>query len=378
MKFVINCTNLVKGGGLQVALSFLEELKAFGTDEYHVFLSPYLSSQVHRESYPSNFIFYDFSISPAAIKTRKGVVFRLKRLEKDILPDVVFTVFGPSYWRPSVPHVMGFAVVWAINPDSVAFSRLKLTSRIKQKIAILYKRFYTRRDADYYIVETEDVKARLSKYIGIDASAVTVVGNTCNAFFDAMPEDFPIDGLRPAFRLVTVSANYAHKNLTIIKDVIPELQKAGLQCQFVITVPEEDYQQHFGNFKEWIVNLGPIDARACPSVYEKCDALFLPTLLECFTASYPEAMKMGKPIITSDLPFARCLCGPAAEYFDPLNPKDIALKIINVATQPELQRKLCELGREQLKSFPTPRERASLYIAACQAAASRNTNKYRL
>ena len=55
--------------------------------------------------------------------------------------------------------------------------------------------------------------------------------------------------------------------------------------------------------------------------------MFLPTFLECFSASYAEAMLMKKPIITSNLGFAQNVCKDAAVYFDPCNPEDIIDKI---------------------------------------------------
>ena len=51
--------------------------------------------------------------------------------------------------------------------------------------------------------------------------------------------------------------------------------------------------------------------------------MILPTLLESFSATYIEAMFHGKTILTSDLDFARDVCGEAAFYFDPLNPQSI-------------------------------------------------------
>ncbi|MFK2341775.1 glycosyltransferase [Bacteroides fragilis] len=80
--------------------------------------------------------------------------------------------------------------------------------------------------------------------------------------------------------------------------------------------------------KKSIVNLGIIDVSKCPQLYNECDALFLPTLLECFSANYVEAMKMRKPIVTSNLPFATNVCKNAALYFDPMNAHDIVEKFL--------------------------------------------------
>ena len=53
-----------------------------------------------------------------------------------------------------------------------------------------------------------------------------------------------------------------------------------------------------------IINVGPIKSAECPSLYSECDIMFFSTLLECFSASYAEAMIMKKPIITTDMGFA--------------------------------------------------------------------------
>ena len=67
-----------------------------------------------------------------------------------------------------------------------------------------------------------------------------------------------------------------------------------------------------------------MDITECPSLYEQADVMFQPTLLECFSATYPEAMKMQRPIVTTDIEFAHGLCGPAAHYYSPLSAEDAA------------------------------------------------------
>ena len=71
---------------------------------------------------------------------------------------------------------------------------------------------------------------------------------------------------------------------------------------------------------------------------------------------------MRKPILTSDLHFARGLCGDAAVYFNPMDPLDIAEKIFELANNPTEQNKLINNGVRQLKNFDTSQERAQKYI----------------
>lgn len=367
MKIIINTSNLVKGGGVQVALSFLEELKEWGTDDYFVFLSTAVAAQLDLETFPSNFTFYNFPISPARLRTRLRIVRRFNELEREIHPDVVFTVFGPSYWRPKSPHVMGFALVWAINPDSIAYTLLDKFGLIRAKLIHLYAKYFVKRDGDFFIGETLDVKERMVRYNWADKDQIFVVGNTCHKAFSEIRKKCEIPIYPEEFRFITISAMYKHKNLTIIKDIIPLLRSLEIRCRFYLTLPEDVFEREFYGYEDMITNVGPTSIAQCPSVYEQCDALFLPTLLECFSASYPEAMKMELPILTSDLEFAHTICGDAAEYFDPLNPEDIARKIENIVSNAGRRKELVINGKKRLATFPSAQQRARMYLDICKS-----------
>lgn len=369
MKIVINTTNLVMGGALQVALSFLEEAKSFREDKFYVFLSAQMSTQIDVGTFPDNFFFYHFDRSPATLRNRRSVVSCLQLLESEIRPDVVFSVFGPSYWTPQAPHVMGVADGWCYNPESVAWTKLGLLRRIKVAALVKYKMNFYKKNADFYVVETSIVKDRIVKLWEIPSKSVFVVQNTHSSLYDSLSVvSFRLPDIRPgAFKLVTISADYVHKNIDIIQQVVPHLKKLGINCVFVLTIPEDIFRKKYSGLDDWVVNLGPVPVRDCPSIYRQCDALFHPTLLESFTASYPEAMKMDLPILTSDLDFAHAICLDAAEYFDPLNPEDIARKIEGIINNVELRGTLVRNGTKRLVDFPSAKQRAKMYIDICKS-----------
>jgi len=373
MKILINTSNLYVGGGLQVALSFINELKELNIDhEYHIFLSGAIDKQIDQKSFPANFFFYLIEKSPASLKTRKQIVAKLDTLEEQIKPDIVFSVFGPSYWKPKAKHIMGFAVPWVLQKDSVAYDELSFLKRIKMSMWVKYVAYYAKRDASHYIIETEDGKDRLSKVLGINKENISVVGNSYSAIFNDpqyLSKDNPNYMQLPVkeedeFRLLLISHNHPHKNLKIINQVIPLLENYNIK--FVLTVDKESNSSLFPNRPKQVLNLGTVNQKACPSLYKQCDAMFLPTLLEVFSAAYPEAMKMEKPILTSNYSFATDVCQDAALYFDPLDPKDIAEKIKKLVDDEALKSELVEKGKERVKEFETARSRAEKYIAICE------------
>ena len=125
------------------------------------------------------------------------------------------------------------------------------------------------------------------------------------------------------FRFLTLSAWYGHKNLDLIPEIAGRLPKQlRKKVRFVVTLPEVDFRENFPEeCRDIVINTGPVKPDEGPGLYKECDALFLPTLLECFSASYPEAMIMERPIVTTDMGFARSICGDAAFYFRPADPK---------------------------------------------------------
>jgi len=375
MKLLINTSNLSVGGGMQVAISFINELKEVKQEnEYYIFLSQAIANQIDQNNFLNNFHFYIIEKSPASLKTRIKVVKQLDALEEQINPDVVFSIFTPTYWRPKTKHVSGFALGWLTNPKSKAFNVLSLKQKIKRTLDSIYKTYYVKRDPDYYVVETEDVKEKLHTVLNIDKEKTFVVGNTYSSEFDkkdyaefALPERIDNE-----FRLVTIAHNYPHKNIQSIREVLPYLQENEISYKFFVTIDDESYKEMFTGFEYNVINLGPVESKYCPSLYAQCDALFLPTLLESFTASYPEAMKMKKPILTSNLSFAHAICQDAALYFDPLKPKNIAEKIIQLSKDKKLQQELVKKGTERLEHFETAESRARKYIKICKQIIKEN------
>lgn len=369
MKIIVNASNLTVGGGLQVALSFLFELKECATENvYHFFLSPTIKKQIDIDLFPLNFHFYVIENSPAKFRFRNMAIKKLNELERAIDPDIVFTVFGPAYWKPFNPHLEGVANGWLYNPDSIAYKLKPILMQIKSRFLVKIKTLIIKHEAQYFVVETNDARLKIHKHMQIKKEKISVIGNTCSTIFDTPVNisdenylELPLKK-KNTFRLMLISHNYPHKNLNVIRRIIPLLH--DFDVEFVLTIDGESYNSLFHDMKTSVINIGPINQNKCPSIYSQCDALFFPTLLETFSASYPEAMKMQIPILTSNYSFAKDICGDAALYFDPLNPKDIADKIKLVMNK-RVREELVSKGNERLLTFETPASRANKYLALC-------------
>lgn len=380
MKILINTASTYKGGGVQVAQSFLEECQHFRGHEYHVVLGEMIARLIDINTYPSNFFFYKIGYRPATrVFGLKSQSEFFKKLEQKIAPDVVFTTSGPAYWRPHAPHVVGYNLPHYVYKDSPFFDQISFRKKIKWFLKGAAIKYFLKKEADAYVVQTDDVNQRLQSIV--KSNRVFTVSNTYSKHYEH-PRKFS-DKLPQRsygeFRFLILSAWHAHKNLEILPSVIKALPEAVKErVQFVLTLPETDFRRSFpSESREYIMNVGPIRPEEGPSLYNECDALFLPTLLECFSATYAEAMKMDKPIITSDLGFAHTVCGDAALYADPVNPNEWAARIIQLLSDPSLAQKLIQKGREEQKKFLSAKQRAERYLEICQELVKIDQNKDR-
>ena len=278
------------------------------------------------------------------------------------LTKLIFSVFGPVLWRSKAPHLVGFARPHLIYTDSPFFRTLTIKERIVTYCKIKLQKYFFKANSDFFVTETKDASLLLSKKQGVDILKIGTVSNTANQVYLKSPitikkklDDNPI-------RLLTLSASYPHKNLTIINKVIPELKKINLKAKFYLTIDHNIFKKEFPNVGEWVHNFGPTKIEDCPKLYNQADAMFLPTLLECFSASYPEAMCMRRPILTSNLSFAKDICKDAALYFDPMDPQNIAEAIFRLKNENGLYSNLVEKGANIFSNIPTSRDRAISYL----------------
>lgn len=376
MKIIINASSLRATGASQVTISLIRELIQIDQHEYYLFLSNVIAEQLTNIHFPSNFKIYKFTNKP--FFNLKGICSwkRLVKLEKEINPDCTFTVFGPSLWKPKSPHIVGFAYAYYIYTESPFFNIISLKRKIFINFLKKYHAFFFKRSEGYYVCETEDVAKRLPNYLKCNPSIVYTVSNTYNDFYTYFLNSSIINRLpekaENEFRFVSLSSFAQHKNLKVLNDVIPIIKKGlrNLKLLFILSIDKDIVRANFNeDLHENIVCLGRLHAEDCPQIYFESDALFMPTLMECFSASYAEAMKMQKPIVTSDLPFAHVVCKDAALYFDPTDPYDIADKLITLITDKRLYNQLILNGNKVISTFNTPKQRAEKYIELCEKIA---------
>lgn len=103
--------------------------------------------------------------------------------------------------------------------------------------------------------------------------------------------------------------------------------------------------------REQVVELGAVPYDQLSQVYASCDLFITAAYSETFAHPLAEAMASGIPVIASDLPVHREICGDAALYFPRFSPAELASRFANLGASPAQRQQMISAGRERSRSF---------------------------
>jgi glycosyltransferase involved in cell wall biosynthesis len=362
MRVLVDCTPLSVGGGAQGAIALLVNLRGQSDVAWLAVVPASLTPPLPPEVAVDDRV---VSVVKRNSVDRILLSYKLRRLEASFAPDVVFTVSGPAYFRARAFHVVGFALPHLIyEPDGPLPS-----STLFEKFRDRLQRSALRR-SDHLVVQTHTVKRRLASRLDINADKISVIGNCVNPILTQyVGDEAPSTG---RFGFLIPSTYYPHKNLEITPSVAARMRRLdpGLDFEFRFTL--EAASVHWSNIArqadrlgvmDRFVALGALGLGELALAYQAASAVFLPTLREASTAVYPESFFFRRPLATSDVDFARELCGDAALFAPPLDAEAIARSLIKLANSPQLRAQLVEAGRKQLvRTYPHPNEKFAMQI----------------
>jgi glycosyltransferase involved in cell wall biosynthesis len=205
------------------------------------------------------------------------------------------------------------------------------------------------------IGQTQTICGRLQRYYGLNnvetvPSAVSLDNLSMTGHFDfQLPAD--------KFKLLYLSTYSVHKNMEILIPLAKKIKDQYLPYLIIVTVNPAQHRRaeeflkkiEHEKLESVILNLGHIEMKNVASLYNQSNALLMPTLLESYGLPFVEAMYHQKSILTSDLDFARDVCGEAAFYFDPLDENSIIQAINDAYSNSEHRLLKIKEGEERIK-----------------------------
>ena len=375
MRVLVDCSRVNTGGAIQNALSVIVNSLRTPQHEWIYVVSERLEHEFGAIKDLSDNNVYRLHSDSTIWSQIKDAYLGLKAIERKTSPDVVFTVCGPSLWHSCVRHVEGFAVPHLIYPEMISHLDIDSLERFKLELMLQWTKLRIQPDK-HFVVQTRTVKRRVMELLGVKEENIAVVRNAVSPiFWDKISEKGLATDGHGRNRIFVPSAYYYHKNLEIIPMIASLLKKyTKSDFEIVLTIPPKHYgwrriakmAKQLG-VESSIITIGELDHSRIASEYRKSRIVFLPTLLECSTAVYPESFAAEVPVVTSDLDFAHELCGNAACFFNPLSSEMAAEVLARLLQDDSFCKELIQKGKRVLASnYPSPEDKWRAQLAALE------------
>lgn len=104
-------------------------------------------------------------------------------------------------------------------------------------------------------------------------------------------------------------------------------------------------------YKPYLIFIGYVSNREIPTIYKLSSLFLYPSIRESFGIPILEGMKMGVPVITSNISCMPEIAGDSAYFVDPNSVESISNGIKAVLSNPDLSKELIEKGYEQTKKY---------------------------
>jgi len=238
-----------------------------------------------------------------------------------------------------------------------------LDTRIKAVLAARSIRW-----ADCTVAPSEAFASDLRRWTGRPVSTI-YHGFDAELFFGngaALPVDVQqqLDATNGSLRFLFVSHYNYYRNFETLLWAVAQLRARMPQVKLLLTCkldPEHntgDY--HAGRaanlveklgLENNVVQLGTVPYASLHQVYKSADVYVTAAYAESFAHPLVEAMASGLPVVASDIPVHREICGDAALYFPRFSAADLADRIQHVAGNPRLRDALSARGRLRASDF---------------------------
>lgn len=365
MRVLVNASTLAVGGGLQIGLGFINYVITQEKEIHWMFI---VSKGIYENL--SDELKIDERIvllvkPPSNPILGLSSIYTLKRIERIFKPNIIYSLGFPSYVRFSAPEIGRYTNPWEINPDPLPWYIYK--SKIKRfllKLGTIYRLYWAKR-ATVIETQTHFAKEVIADKLNLSGDRVFVIPNSINEVFykNSIKAKSPI--IKDNIIAFCIAAPYDHKGLEIIPEVAFHLRNNfQINVLFQVTIPlcSSLWKRISKRAKDWavddlVVNVGPLKVVECVDYYNRASLVFLPTLLEVFSATFLEAMAMKVPIVTTNLYFSKEVCKDAAVYFTPNDAFDAAQKVHLIVSDNDLVMSCIKKGNTVIANYPKTDEK---------------------
>lgn len=271
--------------------------------------------------------------------------------------------------RPALIHYTHFnAPLFSPRPFLVTIHDLTITkfrdpthSLVRRASYHLLLRFLAKK-ASHLIAVSNATKDDIVKILKVPEGKVSVIYEGVEEKFRPQPEEAQLR-FREKFRLYEPYILYVgqwrpHKNLPRLIEAFNYLKRDYRIEEKLVFIGKKDprYPEVPAKVKELGLEkevrfLGFVEEEWLPCAYSSASLLVMPSLAEGFGFPPPEALACGTPVAASFIACLREVLDECAVFFDPYDPRDMAVKIYSALTNQKLRQILSARGRKWVKRY---------------------------
>ncbi|WP_162425987.1 glycosyltransferase family 4 protein [Pontibacter pudoricolor] len=371
MNILINLIPIKKGGGQQVATNFIEHISQASDMGFNIYVCCTENTEIHRLLVNAD-IEKVFAVNNSLLSR---AVFSYKEYYTIIYKhsiDVVYTMFGPSLPKAKeVLTVVGCAYSNIFYPEVNFWEKWPLKKRLIAK-AIDYYRLKTTLNADAVIFENESMRLRSKNIYDFPSERSIFIKPSVSSHLlkanSLTIKSSERNNIHSTKQILLLTGWHLNKNLQALPNIAYALNLKGVNdVIFTVTISKEhegalsliQEAKRLGveNYLNFIGTVSPFELE---ELYKNSYAVMLLSLLESFSNNIIESWAMKRPLIISDLEWARSICNKAAYYVDRDSSDQVAAAIKNLVDDSLLYNNLVNEGVKELSTYPSPSEKVKL------------------
>jgi glycosyltransferase involved in cell wall biosynthesis len=389
MHLFLNCLAASAGSGLTYVRNVIPQLSGRLELRATLALSPRLRKELGN---PSNISFVEIEVPSGATGRFCWEQTFLPRMIRESGADVLLSAGNFALRNSPVPQILLSGNSLYTSADF--YGDLRARRAYRMWLDTRARGFFARRSvlwADCTVTPSKAFADTLRAWTG--SKIVSIYHGFDPEIFFADPGPLPsaiqdkIDSGKDALHLILVSHYNYYRNFETLLRAIPYIQErlGGRNVQLFLTCKLSSDEnsgshrtqaaaalvQHLG-ISNQVVELGAVPYHLLHHVIRACDIYVTPAYAETFAHPLVEAMACGLPVVASDLPVHREICGDGAVYFPRFSPQLLAERIVQVEQSSALRKQLVECGLKRSREFSW-RDHVEQIISLAQSLTGSNT-----
>lgn len=379
MNILLNLIAIKKGGGQQVATTFLDTVLSNEGLGHSWYVVATKDSEVHGVLKKHKYVNYQV-INNNVVKRLFFEAAVINRIIKKNKIDVVYT-YGPAlFFNIKIPVVIRSAYSNLYFPEIKFWVGYSLLKTLHLKLQDIYRLQMTLR-TNGLIVENESMRERALELFDFTEENTIYIKSSVTAFTRSEKQiNFIPEHQKNNFKVLLLTGWHRNKNLHLLPDILKSiLNKHGRNnISFFLSINENlpEAKQLIEKARNLGVSgnlffIGSIKSEHIHLVYDQTDVVLLLSLLECFSNNIIEAWHFKRPLVISNEPWARAICKDSAIYVNRNDPEYIADKLVEISNSSSLYSNTVAKGLIELESYNTPLSKARAQVDFLQKIAGK-------